>query len=1041
MRAARRISPAESRTPTPRRDPAVIECPSSAELESLLSGDTALERAEAMRKHVADCPRCCALLDRLSDEPGLRDFKVKRTEGLPYAAEPALAGLLERLRAAEPGAVVDEPALGFAPESMLDPPEAPGELGRLGAYRIEAELGRGGMGIVLRAYDPTLRRAVAVKILRPELIPGEQRARLLREAQAAARFHHPHAVAIHAVSETRAGVPFIVMEYVAGPSLSERIRRAGPFSPSRAAELAGQVAAALDAAHQVGLVHRDVKPANILLDPDGDRARLADFGMAELAESATLASTRQPHAGGGTPAYMSPEQARGSTAIDGRADVYGLGATLYEMLTGEPPFRGRPGMVLDQVLHDEPRPPRRFDASIPRDLETICQQALAKEPARRYQTAAELAADLDRWRKGEPIAARPAGPVERGLRWAARNRAAAALGSLAFLLLFTLALGASIAAIRIDHERSQAVAATARADAAALAASQAAALAEERAAAASSQRRLALDTIATLVTQVQRKLRSAPGTLPLRKALAETAIARLRQVAGDHSGGGDVALARALANNLMGELSLLAGDTPAAKQFHEAALAASQPLHDAHGPDHVEAGRQRALALDRLGDIALYGADWKHAGELQTLASEIRNSLPDSYQQSPAGLRERAVSSNKLGDLYLHTGSVAKARQAFERGLALTEIDADDDPKRHLSDLRFVHMRLGDVALALLDLETAAKEYSRSVAQAEALCKLDPLDLDGPRQLTAAEQRLAGVLSSQDRGEDALKLYRRGLARFETIAAAEPGNADAKRNVAVGHNLIGDGLYAVGQFAESAAAYKRSLTLLEELARDDPRSAQKANDILYTHGQLAQVAEHTGSLLETTRTLKLTRQALAEFVRRGALTEAARNRAQAEIDQNLELCRLAEDESLTLPPNPASPYTPRARACATRARQQARDRKFTQAALVATRLAEAANAEPAALYDASRIFALCARAGESSTDEASPTELARTLAATYRDRSAQALVRAAQAEHSRLKDAFAEPDLAAIRKHPDVEALRRQQANAALTTSDPAVTN
>ena len=227
-----------------------------------------------------------------------------------------------------------------------------------------------------------------------------------REARHAARFRHDHVVVVYAVEESPEGLPFIVMEYIPGPSVAELLRERMRLDPRHAAELAAQAARGLAAAHEAGLIHRDIKPANILFDPATGRARIVDFGLAHVAEApgsigeGTLV---------GTPSYMSPEQARGQGQVDARTDQYSLGASLYEMLTGEPPFRGTPAMVMHQVLEEEPRPPRQLNEAIPRDLETICLKTLAKDPKHRYPNAAGLADDLGRWLRGEPIAARRSG--------------------------------------------------------------------------------------------------------------------------------------------------------------------------------------------------------------------------------------------------------------------------------------------------------------------------------------------------------------------------------------------------------------------------------------------------------------------------------------------------------------------------------------------------------------------------------------------------------------------------------------------------------
>src|SRR5262249_17748104 len=233
---------------------------------------------------------------------------------------------------------------------------------------------------------------------------------------------------------------YLISDFVQGLTLTDFLS-ARRSSPREAAGLVAAVADALQYAHEQGVVHRDVKPSNILLD-DAGHPHLMDFGLAKRdAVDVTMTTDGQVL---GTPAYMSPEQARGEgNRVDGRSDVYSLGVVLYQMLTGELPFRGTPRMLLHQVLHDEPRRPRSFNDRIPRDLETICLKAMAKEPSRRYATAAELGADLRRFLAGAPIQARRVGAAEHAWRWCRRNPAMAGLGAAAFL---AMALGTAVSA-------------------------------------------------------------------------------------------------------------------------------------------------------------------------------------------------------------------------------------------------------------------------------------------------------------------------------------------------------------------------------------------------------------------------------------------------------------------------------------------------------------------------------------------------------------------------------------------------------------------
>ncbi len=379
-------------------------CPATEILGALIGGDLPPDLASTVRAHVEGCPECLGTLDRLTDDPELASWMAEGSGE----------------RATLPGAGPEAAAPAPLPTAI-------------GPYAIEAEVGRGGMGVVYRARDPAMGRVVALKVLRAEGIDRAARERFVREVRALARVEHDHVVRVYTTSGPDEPVAYFAMEYLAGPSLAEEVRDRGRIDPRRAARVVAEVASGLAAAHASGLVHRDVKPANVLFDASG-RAKVGDFGLA-LLEGEASGLTRDGVIAG-TPAYLSPEQARGGAA-DARSDVYALGVTLYECLAGESPFRGSPHRVVHQVLHNEPLPPRTFHESIPRNLETIALKAMAKEPDRRYRSASALADDLGRWLGGEPIAARPVGTIERIWRSARRRPAVSALAA---------ALGAAVVA-------------------------------------------------------------------------------------------------------------------------------------------------------------------------------------------------------------------------------------------------------------------------------------------------------------------------------------------------------------------------------------------------------------------------------------------------------------------------------------------------------------------------------------------------------------------------------------------------------------------
>jgi len=322
---------------------------------------------------------------------------------------------------------------------------------RIGDYEVLEELGRGGMGVVYRARHRTLGHEVALKmVLSGAHADAAELARFQLEAAAVARLHHAAIVHIHEFG-THDGKPFFSLELVDGGSLKDRLRK-GPLPPRDTATLVEKLARAMQHAHEAGIVHRDLKPANVLLTRKGE-PKVADFGLAkQMAADAGLSQTGNLL---GTPSYMAPEQAAGKVRAVGPAtDVYALGVILYECLTGQVPFRAPTSFeTMQQVLTQEPVPPRRLVPGLPRDLETVCLRCLEKEAGKRYQSAADLADDLGRFLRGEPVAARRVGRAERVIKWARRHPAPAALLGVILLALVALSvLSGSLVVARNDAE-------------------------------------------------------------------------------------------------------------------------------------------------------------------------------------------------------------------------------------------------------------------------------------------------------------------------------------------------------------------------------------------------------------------------------------------------------------------------------------------------------------------------------------------------------------------------------------------------------------
>ena len=313
-------------------------------------------------------------------------------------------------------------------------------------YVVEAEIARGGMGVVFKARHLRLNRPAAIKmILGGKYHDPATRIRFLIEAEAVAQLDHPHIVGVHEFG-THENLPFFVLEYVGGGTLAGKLAREGRFAPRAATDMVVKLADGIAAAHAKGIVHRDVKPANILLTEAGE-PKVADFGLAKVGQSDMTATGAVM----GTPSYMSPEQAAGRVREVGTpTDVYALGAILFELLTGRPPFLGDTAMAtIQQVLTRDPDRPRGIDPAIPRDLETICLKCLEKDSKKRYRTAAELAAELQAFQDGRPITARPVGNLERAWKWTKRHPGRAS-GVAAGLLL---TVGLLVASNEIRDQR------------------------------------------------------------------------------------------------------------------------------------------------------------------------------------------------------------------------------------------------------------------------------------------------------------------------------------------------------------------------------------------------------------------------------------------------------------------------------------------------------------------------------------------------------------------------------------------------------------
>jgi serine/threonine protein kinase/Flp pilus assembly protein TadD len=741
--------------------------------------------------------------------------------------------------------------------------------GVLGDYRIFREVGRGGMGIVYEAEQVSLGRRVALKVLPyAGALDAKQLQRFRNEAKAAASLKHEHIVSVHAIGCER-GVHFYAMEFIEGQTLAQLIQArpaseappavgdgtldyapvagATPTAPvallstqhsgprgkefyRTAAALIAQAADALEHAHSLGIVHRDVKPGNLLVDAAG-KLWVADFGLARFGPDAGLTMSGDLL---GTLRYMAPEQALSHHGlVDHRADVYALGATLYELLTGHYAVDATErAEILRQIAFEEPTPPRKQDKSIPAELETITLKCLAKNPAERYATAGDLAADLKRWLDDKPIQAKPPTLVQRTARRLRRHPKAMAA---VFAALLLAAVGAAAGVVLIDRQKQRAEGAYARA-------------------------RLALDELSSQV--IDDWLAKQPALSDDQKRFLERALGHYEWLAGHAAADAAARAGVAAAYLRVGDLRARLGQTADAGAAYGRAVELYQRLADefpaepAHRRALAKAHRGRGIALGRVG----------RTGEAESAFRQALAAHEHSAGPSPAAAEDRYELAGTLleyGDLQARVESgtmdlarvgrrMPKAEATYRRGLDLMRVSADGPPAfRHR--LAQLQIHLGTCHLGQAEGE---RFYRRGIELLEGLEQEaggGPAAAQYREDLANGLTQLAHNLGPKTRalGEnsaraEALEADTRSVDIRQKLAADFPAAPDYRHRLALGINSMANHLMDLGRFPEAAAAHRRAIPLLEKLAADYPGEPRYRESLADTFLDLAGKSRKAG---------------------------------------------------------------------------------------------------------------------------------------------------------------------------------------------------
>lgn len=803
----------------------------------------------------------------------------------------------------------------------------PAEIGEsIGDFEVLEELARGGMGIVYRARQKSLNRIVALKmILAGQFAASDEVRRFQFEAEAVARLDHPNILPIFEVNHQR-GRHYFAMKFVEGGNLSSAAPRL-LNQPKAAVEILVKVCRAVHFAHQRGILHRDLKPVNVLLDRD-DRPYVSDFGLAKWVDRGDGDTASGSVIG--TPAYMAPEQASASSQLTIAADTYSLGAILYELLTGQPPFRSESVLATLRLVQDvDPVAPREVRPAVDRDLETIALKCLDKDPNRRYGSAEALADELDRWLHDEPITARPATIWERTRKWIRRRPAIAGLAAVLLVVVVSSIVSLAVLYAKAEDRRRDAESARASAE-------------RERDQVREQRRRtrqalddmLSKEGLTWLTTQpdlsmqqraflgralkyyeefaveeranpearadlAEAKFRiayinGALGRLPQAESALRQSLDILEELG--HAPSSSVERRAHLASGYMNLSNLLAqtGRLPDAAIAAQRAIAIRKQLI-LDQPAVVEHARSLASVQSNLGVIFARLSQWSEAEGAFRSAISVQERLAATHPQVPEYQAQAAGSHHNLARLLAKTGRMveaeAEARRSLEACRKLT--DANSDVPAYAADLARSYINLGQLfAEQRRPLESEA-EYRAGIEIQEKLAKQYGAVPERRAELATSRHDLAMLLHKLDRFADAEKEYRKELTLRERLVADAPTDADASLLLSQSHNALGVLYTNLARNSEAEMAYRAAISIQEKLVADHGGAPELRQQLAITRSNLGDLLtglnRHSEAESLLRASIKVKQSLVAEFPE---LDSYARDLANAQDNLGLLLAKI-----------------------------------------------------------------------------------------------------------------------------------------------------